>query len=241
MRNLNPHSGLKQLITGSYSVIRSEVLDLAKKHQLSPLEIGYYFILLTSTDWDPDKYRFGLVRIDLIKLAKAWNIPPSTFRDNLKKLIKKQVVTLSEGGVPKIVNFENYTHSRSSALAKKIYSDESVENYFYNLFPKNEISLSSKLISPLPFKDSFKNDLIVSSSESKAIKTVILHQEVRTDSEYQIIYQEGNWSSFTADDMKWVDQNTRWNVIVRDLDHESQIINTYFGGDPEKYKNCLIT
>jgi hypothetical protein len=78
MKNLNPYSGLKQLITGSYSVVRSEALDLARKHQMSPLEIGYFFMFLTSTDWDQDKYRLGLVRIDLIKLAKAWNIPPST-------------------------------------------------------------------------------------------------------------------------------------------------------------------
>lgn len=248
MRNLNPHSGLKQLITGSYSVVRSEVLDLARKHQLSALEIGYFIIFLTSADWDPDKDRFGLVRNDLNKLAKAWNIPTSTFRDNLKRLIQKQVITLRVDGVPKIVNFENYTYSKSSELAKKRYSDEFIENYFENSFSKtenssleNEISLNLKLIPSLPFKDSIKNDLIASSSESKAIKTVMLHQEVRSDAEYQSIYQEGNWGAFTTDDMKWVDQNTRWSVVVRDLDHESQIISTYFSGDPEKYKNCLIT
>lgn len=247
MRNLDPHSGLKQIITGSFPVARFEIVELVRRNKLTPLELGYFLIFLSSADWDKDKYRCGYVRLELHKLSKIWNTPLSTLRDNLNKLIKKNVMVIGEDGVPKIINFPNFTLSGSSTISKTKYSDDFVEEYFDNSFPKtenssskNEISLNSKQISPFSFRDSIKDDLEVSSGMEYVTKTDIFHQQVKSDSEYQRIYKEGNWGPFTSDDMKWVDQNTKWKQENIISDTEKDVIDTIFDGDTKKYKDCLI-
>ncbi len=204
-KNINPYSGLKQMISGSYHVPRMVIFELVKRHKLKLSELGYYFAFLTSADWDSSEYRNGYIRIDFDQLAKAWNTPVSTLRDNLNKLIEKGVISTGEKKLPKMVNFENYTYSGASLMAKSKYSNEFLEKYFDNLELKNDISFSTKPNTPQPFKSSSKDK----SKDGREIDVVSESRKifVRSDEEYQKMFDE-NPNSLTPEDMKDID---RWS------------------------------
>lgn len=198
-KNINPYSGLKEIISGFFYVPRIKIVDLARKYGLKPLEIGYYLILLTSVDWHEDKYRKGYIRIDLENLAKIWNIPITTFRENINRLIDKGLVVLGDKKLPIFVDFESHTNHGYSQIAKTKYSDEFLSKYFENLELENEIPYFLKPNATNFFKTSskkeFKDDLNISNCNKSY---------VRSDAEYKKIHDE-NPNSLTIEEMKSID------------------------------------
>jgi len=208
--NINPYSGLKQSITGMYFVPRFEIHELRNKFKLEPLEIGYFIMFLTSTDWDKDSYRNGYMRINLNEFALIWNKPINTVRDNLNKLISKGVITLGEKDLPKIVNYEKFTHDGAIQTAKIKRSNEFVESYFENLDFKNEIPSIPKQKVAIPFKNTFKERFKNESINNNVVNVVSNPPKksiVKSDEEYQKLFDE-NPNLPNPEDMKWIDKES---------------------------------
>lgn len=201
-KNINPYSGLKEIISGFFYVPRIKIVDLVRKYGLKPLEIGYYLILLTSVDWHEDKYRKGYIRIDLENLAKIWKVPVTTFRENINRLINRGLIVVGEKNLPIFVDFDSHTFPNYSPIAKTKYSDEFLHKYFENLELENEIPSSLKPNITNSFKTSFKeesrNDLDTNNVKNNK------KSYVRSDAEYQKMYDE-NPDSLTVEEMKSID------------------------------------
>lgn len=238
MKNLNPMAGIRQMVTGYFCVSRLDVIDLVRQDKLKAQELGYFFIFLTSTDWDSDVYRKGFIRHDLKRLSKIWNIPSQTLRDNLKKLMNKKVLII-ENETPKIKDFDSFTYSIASQKAKEYHSDEFLTDYFKKTISDPGTSLELKQKVPNSFKTSFKNNNKHNADRNKINKVVVIRQEMRTDEEYQKMYEE-NPNSLLPEDMKWIDKNIEEKIMVQDSSHEKQIIDIYFDGSVESYKKHLI-
>ena len=58
--------------------------------------------------------------------------------------------------------------------------------------------------------------------------------------EYQWIYDEGGYKYLTPDDMRWIDQNVKIG-ISKTPTLEENVIDVFFGGDGNFYKQHLIT
>lgn len=208
--NINPYSGLKQIISGSYHVPRFEIVELARRYKLKPLEIGAYIMFYTSADWDDDIYRNGYIRTDFKQLAKVWNVPLSTLNDNLKRLILKGVIVRGDKGIPKIINFEKFSYSGSAQTAKIKRSNEFVESYFGNLDFKNEIPSTPKPKVAIPFKNTFKerfNDESINNNVVNVVSNPPKKSIVKSDEEYQKLFDE-NPNLPNPEDMKWIDKES---------------------------------
>lgn len=211
--NINPYSGIKQIISGSYHVPRFEIVELARKHKLKPLEIGAYIMFYTSADWDTDVYRHGYIRTDFKQLAKIWNTPISTLNDNLKRLIRKGVIVRGDKGIPKIVDFEKFSYliaAQTVKTVKRESSNDFIENYFDNLDFKNEIPSISKPKVAIPFKNTFKERFKDESNNNNVVNAVSDPPKksiVRSDEEYQKLFDE-NPNLPSPEDMKWIDEDS---------------------------------
>ena len=204
LKSNNPYLGLRQIISGYYFVPRIKIVNLARKYKLKPLEIGYYVMFLTSTDWDSNSYRKGYIRLDLTSLAKVWNVPKTTLTGNLKKLIDKGLIKIiGEGRIPMLVDFESHTFSGHSQISKAKYSNEFLNKYFKNLDIKNEVPSTSKLNISQPFKSSFKKEFKddLNTSDIPINKGGSFF---RTNDEYQKIYDKDP-DSLSVEEMKDID------------------------------------
>jgi len=99
---------------------------------------------------------------------------------------------------------------------------------------KTDISAQTKSLAT----DSYKDSNTPSSIDSH--KVVVIKQEVRSDKEYQQIYDDGDYTNFTPDDMKWVDQNVIEKIEIENDEHEKEILRIYFDGDWTEYRKHLI-
>lgn len=162
MKNLNPSSGLKQITKGYICVQRRHILELVKGGILKPNELGFYLILVLSTDWDSDKYRKGYIRHELLQLSKIWNISYSTFTDNINILVEKGLVTkerINQQTVHSIPNFDAFTQKVASATAKEFLSNKCLKDLFPNLLSNYEISENTQANESDSFRGSYKNGL----------------------------------------------------------------------------------
>lgn len=102
-----------------------------------------------------------------------------------------------------------------------------------NLALKSSISTENSLGS--------SKDCSIVSSPISSKKVVVIKQEVRSDAEYQKMYEE-NLNLPIPDDMKWIDQNVKEKIEIENNEQEKEIIRIYFDNDWNKYqKNLLIS
>lgn len=90
-----------------------------------------------------------------------------------------------------------------------------------------------------------KNDskaLSFSKDKSKVNQErVVIGQEVRSDEEYQRIYDEDGFEYLTPDDMQWIDRNIKEKIVVENKEMERNIVKTFFNGNWNKYRKNLNT
>jgi hypothetical protein len=232
MKNLNPTSGAKQLVSGYFCVPRKIVFDLIKGKKIKPSELGYFIILLSSADWDNDPYRKGYIRQELTKLSALWDIPYSTLFDYIKRL-KDGNLLISENNAHKINNFENFTSKGAQLYVKEKPTNEYLNNIFTKSENVSEISDNAKAETTTPFRDSSKIGFDVYP------KTVVIKQDVRSKEEYERIYIDGDFQGLSVEDMQWIDENIRESIEISDQFMEENIINLYFDGDRNKYSRHL--
>lgn len=118
-----------------------------------------------------------------------------------------------------------------------------------------EIILQSFGVKPQPVGEKVQSvGKIISNSASKEdskalssskddsnvslVKKVLIKQEVRTEDEYQRMYQDDP-DGLTPDDMLWVDENLKEILEVTE-ESEQGVVNLYFDGNWSKYQNSLI-
>lgn len=205
MRNLNPVTGYKQAMTGHFYISRICVLDLIRKHGLSPSEIGYYFMFVNCADWDRDSYRYSFIRLDYVELSKILNTPERTIRGNLKKLAVKGLIDESNKA-PQIVDFERFTYSEAIGRSKEKFTDTEVANYFgleyFPNIPKMVVKSNEgdkKMSFPEPNKGSSFNC-------SNKDKNKDWNRGGRTREEYEEIYMEHPDTMPKVEDMILIDE-----------------------------------
>src|SRR3989338_88931 len=233
MKNLNPYAGLNQIRRGYLCITRQMPLDNLRNGVLSVNELGYFLIFLISADWDRNQDRKGFIRYDLRKLSDIWKIPYQTLNDNLIKLIKKNVI-IKERNTPKIPDFDRFTFSGANQIAKQTYTNEESKQYFDNLFSNSEIPLQPKRKSPIPFNTSSKSEFSIPS------KSVVIKQPVRTNEEYQQIYDDEGYKFLTPDDMRWIDENVSGKEQVNNRLEEKDVVSIFFNGNWDLYQKNVV-
>lgn len=164
MKNLNPASGLKQVTSGYICLSRIEILNHIRNGSLKPNELAFYFLFVISADWDVHRYRKGYIRHELPVLSQILNIPYTTLLDNLKKLIKKGLVSVervNNQSVYKINNFDHFSQKHAQEIAKRKMSDEDLKMFFPELLSDYEISNSNQTSEHSHFKGSSKGCISV--------------------------------------------------------------------------------
>ncbi|NCN82761.1 MAG: hypothetical protein GW947_02225 [Candidatus Pacebacteria bacterium] len=200
MKNIDPKSGLKQIVTGKLYLPRRAILELIRSRRITPTQLGYFVIALISADWNQGEYRYGLIRHDIRRLAAIWNVPYSTLSDNFKKLqISGQLTTKNK--LLSIVDFNDFQTFRGQYANKNCISDEVRDQIFGKSFLQSEISDSNSITEPKSLKIPFKVEF------NKTPPGPLPSRLERTIEDYQRIYAEGPYTTFGTDEMMYLDQH----------------------------------
>ena len=238
MKNLNPTSGLLQIVSGYLLLSRKIIVDLIRDKKMKPIELGYFTIFLISADWDDDTYRNGYIRHGLTELSTIWNIPYSTLYDYSKILVEKQLLIINRDTL-QINNFEYFTSKGIQTIVKNKPTDEYLNSLLTKPFNTSEISENDSL-----FTNGNNKDTPPFSGSSKVEfdiypRRVILKQKAKAEQEYEKIYKEDISPCLPPKDMRWIDENVEEKTEVENPEMEKDIIEKHFHGNLDKYKNSL--
>jgi len=234
MKNLNPTSGLRQIVSGYLYLPRQIIIDYVKTKKIKPSELGYFIIFLISADWDKNEYRKGFIRFKLKELAVIWNISYSTLYSNIKKLFGKELL-FKEKDTLKIKDFDLFIKKGAEHLVKNKITDLEIKKLFPDSIGRFHNFENSETKNSISFKSSSKVGF------NTYPKGVCIKQSVRTKESYEQIYKNGGFLSLTPDDMQWIDENIEEIIEIDSKEMEKNIIEMYFNGDRDKYKNSLVS
>ena len=162
MKNLNPKSGLKQIVNGYLCLPRKIFFQFIKEKKLTPNELGYYLIAIMSADWDGDKYRHGFIRHELQKLSAIWGKPYGTLHGNFKKLVEKELLEVDQSTF-KVKNFHNFTSNGAlEFVGDNRVKDEDLKQYFPNIVNDFEIPKKQQSRDSCSFRSSSKGESSIS-------------------------------------------------------------------------------
>jgi len=221
---------------------------LIKKGILTHQEFLLLELYLDIMDFDKKHDKFGTFEVFFDEIGDVFNKSEDSIRAWHKGLVAKGFVQIFD---KKRRLFQIKTPLRyitgeawggkANQYVKEESSDKSLEYLLKNTcFSPKKVENIQKKKAPPALKNTPKA-LGFSKVDSRVNhKMVVIEQRVRSDKEYQKIYQDGNFSVLTPDDMKWVDQNVKEEIIIKNNQMEKDIVRVFFDDDWNEYKKHLI-
>jgi len=223
---------------------------LIKNKILTSQEFLLFEYYLDSMDFDSRHNKFGVFEAFPDDVAKDFDKEIGTIQDWHNSLLEKSFIQLVDKRrkLFKVKTPERYgtvLGCNAKEFAKNEKNTPTLDFIFQNIcFSPEKVRINPSKDTILNVNntskclDSFKGELGLLSNGSK--KVVIIKQDVRSDIEYQKMYEE-NSSGLLPEDMKWVDQNAIGKIEIENDEQEKEIIRIYFDGNLDKYhKNLLI-
>ncbi len=228
-----------------------------KNKVLSLQEVAYLEFCADIMCFDWEKQEYGTFKTNFKEIATLFDCKSeTTIRNWHAKLLKKGFIqSLNQRNVFRLTCHTRYItpgfwKGEASRYAES-EKDQSIEYILQNfglnlqnigktdqLIEKNNQNLASNT-TPRAIGSSKDYSLVPSSISSK--KVVVIKQEVRSDAEYQKMYEASDLS-LSVDDMKWIDQNITEKIEIGSDEQEKEIVRIYFDNDWDKYqKNFLIS
>jgi DNA-binding Lrp family transcriptional regulator len=205
-------------------------------------------------DFDPQHRTVGQFPVNFDEVAQVFSCSPNTVRNWHNKLLRLGFIKKTGGKnlyqlscysryITPSVRFEG-----KAAVYAKQETNQSIEIILQNFEIDSQLvgekvqTIGKKVKelgseSPSIAISSFK---VESSNKDslRIIKKVIIKQDLRTEEEYQKMYQD-NPEGLEPEDMKWVDENVKEEIAVTES-NEKEIVDMYFDGDWEKYRKNLV-
>lgn len=227
-----------------------------KNKVLSLQEVAYLEFCADIMCFDWEKQEYGTFKANFKETADLFNCKSeTTVRNWHSRLLKAGFIqSTDQKNVFKVTCHARYItpgfwkgEAGQFAEAEKNQPIEYVlQNFGLNLqnigetdqlIENNQPNLALKT-TPRAIGSSKDNSIVSSPIGSK--KVVVIRQEVRSDEEYQQIYNDGDYTNFTPEDMKWVDQNIAEKIEIENEAQEKDIVNVFFNGNWDEYRKHLI-
>ena len=217
---------------------------ILKPQQLMLLE--FYTDLM---GFDYRNKKRGLVTANFNKIASCFKNSPNTIRGWHKRLLEIGLVKKTEiKGDYYLTCYERYIGpgkwkgkaTQYVDLEKNQPAEVMFQNFGINLQAigqkvQSAVKKSQQKLKTMP-------SIAISSSKvdsSFIPKRVVVSQPVRTDDEYQRIYDEGGYKYLTPDNMRWIDRNI--GVInIKTPTLEENIVEVFFNNDFELYQRSIL-
>lgn len=217
---------------------------------LSLQELSYLDYCADTMDFDPDHESHGRFRTDfdtakIIFRCKSettvrnWHnrlldvgfIRKTTVRGEYElACFKRYIASGKWGGQPG--KYAELEKNQPIAIILQNFGIET-QRIAEKLQPVGEIISDSASNNDVKALGSSKDD-----SNVNEVRKVLIRQDVRTDEEYQQMYQN-NPEGLAPDDMRWVDENVK-EILEVTKENEQGVVDLYFEGNWGKYQNNLI-
>lgn len=224
---------------------------LIKKGVLDIREFLLFEYYIDSIDFDTRHDNFGSFEAFHEDTSKIFSKRPDTIEDWHNSLLKKGFIKVFDekrklfkiksperygivfgGKANEYTKNEKITPTLGFILNNICFFPENAE---INP-PKDTLPASNNTSKAL---GSFKGNSSLSNAVSVPSKVVIIKQEVRSDEEYERLYQE-NPNFPIPDDMKWIDEHIIGKIVIENDEQEKEIVRIYFNGNWNDYRKNLI-
>lgn len=230
---------------------------LIKNRVLSLQEVAYLEFCADIMCFDWKKQEYGTFKTNFKEISNLFDCKSeTTVRNWHNKLLRIGFIqSTNQKNVYKLTCHARYItpgfwKGEASQYAEQ-EKDQPIEHILQNfglilqnidktdqLIEKNKQDLISNN-TPIAISSSKDNSIISSSIDSK--KVVVIKQDVvRSDEEYQKMWDEGNYSMLTPEDMKSIDQDLREEIEIESDEQEKEIVRIYFDNDWGKYQKSLL-
>ncbi|MBI4080439.1 MAG: hypothetical protein HY430_01560 [Candidatus Levybacteria bacterium] len=238
MRKLN---GYRPSHRNKWHFITNDTLSLS--------ELSYWDYCIDVMDFDPDHDTYGMFRFDLAEVIKTFRKGKSTVRNwHNKLLLLGCIQATNRKGVYRLPNATRYISEGPRWKGEAMtFARQEMNQSFEEIVQSTGVKIQSigQNVQPVgkQIVDSASKIPVKALSSSKDesnlnhVRKVLIKQEVHSENEYQQMYQE-NPDGLTPDDMRWVDENVIETLEV-DAENEESIVDLYFDGDWQKYRNNL--
>ncbi len=251
MRKINQKK-LDLRLRGYYKSFRGAFLLLKNKTLTTQEYILWQLSFDVLADWDTDPSRsdtFGSFPHNNREIAYylAWS--PSSVSRNSKKLFELGMWEKRDDGRIEVCGFSiikmltKMTHKHIVNMQDFIANPQIYDVFLHQKNENMHNDLLKEKRASYPKTDAYlhssdyKESLISSKDESNVsfVKKVIVTGNVKSIEEYKKVYEENGGTGMSPEDMRDIDESLSESYEVTDQ-NEQFLVNTYFGGDWEKYK-----
>lgn len=184
---------LQRRLNNTYQKLYRNRHVIAQRLELSDQEYRLWDLYLALYDWDKGHTEtFQTIDASDRVIANLLNWSPSKVCRQRNKLINKGVIKNEARSVHKVTLIPN----KETDVASLQLQTAPVKQKIAGMKQSTGITSQNSIVS---YKDKYIN----------RGKRVIEKQRVRSDEEYQRIYQENESIGLTPDDMKWIDENLK--------------------------------
>lgn len=207
-------------------------------------------------DWDSSESHVdirGSFPHNFAEISYYLNCDPSSVSRRSKKLFELGLWRKRDDGRIEVCGYSIVDHlteitKKSQTVNLQDYiANPHFTNAFLNSPDVKTHDSSAKGFSPQPpqsdayLHDQQSKDPLVSfkgESNVSLVKMVNIKGKVRTDEEYEKIYEENGNQGLSIEDMKFIDETLVERRVVDEL-NEADIVNTFFEGNWEEYKKNI--
>ena len=208
--------------------------------QLDDPEYRLYDLYFAAYGWDKTyKETYGTVEFPDREIGNILSWSPAKVCRTRNRLLKKGIISVRNE------NENIYKILPPPSLPDNLTALEEKIAWMQKLIsPLQQAGASPKQdVAPVQQTQGYSGDSsIVSYKDQYSLvypKKLLIKQEVRTEEEYQQMYQE-NPNFPIPEDMRWIDENLK-EVIEVSAENEKQVVDLYFDGDWQRYQRSLIT
>lgn len=234
-------NGYRATHRNRWNLIRSKILTSQEF-----LLFEYYLDIM---DFDPNHGNsFGSFEVFPNEIAPVFNKGTDTIKAWHKELLLKGFIQAFDDkrSLFKIKSPHRYITQWGGKAHKFAKDEKNIEALGLLLenvcFSSDKVGKNQEISPILDTNDtskalgSSKDEL---SKDSSGKKIVLIKQEPRSESEYNQIQKESNYTDLSIEDMKWIDENVIERIEVTDK-NEQEIVDIYFDGDWDEYRKNLI-
>jgi hypothetical protein len=191
---------LQRRLNNTYQKLYRNRHVIAKQLKLSDPEYRLWDLYLALYDWDiKHTETFQTVEAPDRDIAKLLDWSASKVCRSRNKLIQKGIIRSKTRTVHEVVLIPSKETDVSSLQHQTAPVKQALAGVQQESAVKQQTTGKSNQSSIVSYKDKY-----IDGGKRVAIK-----QEVRSNEEYQRIYEEGCFQGLTPDDMKWIDENVK--------------------------------
>lgn len=181
-----------------------ENMALIREHVLTEEQYVLYEYCIHRADFDEKHDKFGTFQLSIKQIAEDLGTTDDSVRRWIRPLLLSGLIKFRGNNTFEITEYKRYLPTYAYKLTKTGEQTAFIQHFIAKLRTVNaELKNKSAKMRKLQHDSASNSEAISDTFPYKVGNSV-----TRTKKEYEQIIKEGDYSTFSVEDLSWIDQNT---------------------------------